>query len=107
VVAAIADACNFVFVRGMAPDQQLINHLRRRQFLLLLDNGEYLGPGAHALAALVSQASNLKVLATSRERLQMQGEWVLEVEGLEGANGNGALASAIHPFRHRPHPARP
>jgi predicted ATPase/DNA-binding SARP family transcriptional activator len=105
LLAAIADACNFVFARGATPDQQLINHLRRRQMLLLLDNGEYLGPGAHALATLVAQASNLKVLATSRERLQMQGEWVLEVEGLEVTNGNGehagALASAIQLFRQR------
>jgi predicted ATPase/DNA-binding SARP family transcriptional activator len=111
LLAAVADACNFVFTRGADPAQLLANYLRRREILLLLDNGEYLGTGARALAALLEQAPGVKVLAASRERLQMQGEWLLEIEGLEysGAVDDpaGTLSSAIQLFRQRVAHARP
>jgi predicted ATPase/DNA-binding SARP family transcriptional activator len=98
---AIADACNFVFARGTDPGQQLINYLQRRQLLLLLDNGEYLGAMAHTLATLLAQAPSLVILATSRERLRIQGEWLIEVGGLEVAASMGGSASAIQLFSQR------
>jgi predicted ATPase/class 3 adenylate cyclase len=52
----------------------LAGHLRGRKALLLLDNVEHVLGCAHQLAELVSAASDLKLLATSREPLRITAE---------------------------------
>jgi hypothetical protein len=52
------------------------------------------------LIQIHSRAADVKLLVTSRHRLQLQGEWVLEVKGLEyprkwkcpRATGGGCVA---------------
>lgn len=63
--------------------QQLLSQLRDRQLLLILDNFEHLLDGIELIEWLIQQAPGVKVLFTSRQRLQHQAEWVLEVGGLE------------------------
>ena len=53
-----------------------------RSMLLLLDNYEHLMEGATLPAELLEICRNLKVLVTSRERLNLEEEWVFPVEGL-------------------------
>ncbi len=48
--------------------------LRDRRLLLLLDNFEHLLPAAIHVAELLATAPHLKVLATSREPLRIDGE---------------------------------
>jgi predicted ATPase/DNA-binding SARP family transcriptional activator len=62
---------------------QLINYLREKEILLILDNFEHLLDGAALIADLLRQARNLRMLITSRERLNLSGEWVLPVLGLD------------------------
>jgi predicted ATPase/class 3 adenylate cyclase len=52
----------------------LVEHLRSRQTLLLLDNFEQLIEAAPTVSALLSEAPNVQVLTTSRERLAVAGE---------------------------------
>jgi predicted ATPase/DNA-binding XRE family transcriptional regulator len=96
LVSAIAEALGFAFFGQDPPKRQLVNHLRRveRTLLLVLDNLEQLL--AHAtsaaepseadttkfLADVLAVAPNVKWLVTSRERLNLQSEWVFEVQGL-------------------------
>lgn len=61
---------------------QLLNHLREKKLLLVLDNFEHLVEGAELVTELLQSAPALKVLVTSRERLMVQGEWIFEVQGL-------------------------
>jgi len=61
---------------------RLIGYLREKHILLVLDNFEHLIQGADLLSDLVAQAPQLKLLVTSRERLNLQGEWTLELSGL-------------------------
>ncbi len=63
--------------------QQLINYLREREVLLVLDNMEHLLEGTQLLADLLRRAPCVALLVTSRERLNLQGEWVLDLHGLE------------------------
>lgn len=61
----------------------LTEHFKPRHTLLLLDNCEHLIDGAAALAAeLLQSAPGLKILATSRERLNIDGETVWPVPPL-------------------------
>lgn len=56
--------------------------LRGRRVLLALDNLEHLAAGAAELAALLQACPGVAVIASSRERLDVPGEWLLPVQGL-------------------------
>jgi predicted ATPase len=68
---------------------QLVDYLRERATLLVLDNFEHLLEARDLLTQVIEQAPGVEMLMTSRERLQVQSEWVLDLEGLELGNGNG------------------
>lgn len=82
LVSAIADALKFSFSRGESTKQQLLDYLREKEILLLLDNFEHLLMGAGLLGEILHEAKEVKILVTSRERLNLQEEWVYALEGL-------------------------
>jgi predicted ATPase/DNA-binding winged helix-turn-helix (wHTH) protein len=62
----------------------LQRYLRDRHVLLVLDNCEQLVEAAASLAEnLLKYGANITVLATSREPLRGEGEWVFRLSGLE------------------------
>lgn len=107
IVPAIADGLGFSFFQreGEEPKQQLLNYLQEKQLLLVLDNFEQLLEGAGLLAEMLQCAPALKILLTSRERLNLRGEWVLEVGGLrfpgEGEDEAWEHYSAVQLFVQR------
>jgi predicted ATPase/class 3 adenylate cyclase len=68
---------------------QLVDYLRERTTLLVLDNFEHLLDARDLLTQIIEQAPQVELLTTSRERLQLQSEWVLDVDGLANGSGNG------------------
>lgn len=82
IVPAIADALDFTFSGPADPQVQLLHCLRQKCLLLLLDNFEHLLEGSQILAKLLQHAARLKLLVTSRERLNLQGEWLFDLQGL-------------------------
>ncbi|MDT8307390.1 MAG: helix-turn-helix domain-containing protein, partial [Anaerolineae bacterium] len=82
MVPAIGQAVGLDFSGRAEPRRQLASYLSNRQLLLLLDNLEHLLEGVDLVAELLARAPELKLLATSRERLALSGEWVFEVQGL-------------------------
>jgi predicted ATPase/transcriptional regulator with XRE-family HTH domain len=82
LVPAIADALGFVFQGQIESRIQLLNYLRAKRTLLVLDNVEHLLEGVGLFAEMLERAPGVKLLATSRERLNLQGEWVFEIQGL-------------------------
>jgi predicted ATPase/class 3 adenylate cyclase/Tfp pilus assembly protein PilF len=83
LVFTIAEALNFTFYSREDPRLQLINYLREKQMLLILDNFEHLVGEAELLSEIMSQGPKVKLLVTSRERLRLKGEHVYELAGLE------------------------
>ncbi len=69
---------------------RLIGYLREKHALFVLDNFEHLIQGAELLSELLSQAPRLKLLVTSRERLNLLGEWTLELSGLTSPPETGS-----------------
>src|SRR5262249_50665167 len=67
--------------RGADPVAHLASRLRERAMLLVLDNMEHLLDGTALLSQLLEQSPSLKLLVTTRERLQLRAEWVVEVRG--------------------------
>jgi predicted ATPase/DNA-binding XRE family transcriptional regulator len=89
VIPTIANAVYFVFYGPSDPKVQLLNYLRDKQVLLVVDNVEHLlGVVPHQetavelLVEMLQQAAQVKLLVTSRETLGMHDEWVFEVRGL-------------------------
>ncbi len=80
--ATIADALGLKLQGVDEPGTQLLHYLRSKELLLLLDNFEHLLTAAHALSQLLRSAPRVTLLVTSRERLDLHGEWLVEVGGL-------------------------
>ncbi len=95
IIPAIADALGFSFYGPTPPRLQLFNYLRDKRALLILDNVEQLliedpvqGNAADLFVQLLEHTSGIKLLVTSREPLNVQGEWVYPVEGLQFPEGD-------------------
>ena len=83
VAQAIAGALGLQDRAGFSPEAALADYLAGRQLLLVLDNCEHLVDAAAKLADLLLRAAaGLRVLATSREALIIDGEMVLPVPPL-------------------------
>src|SRR5262245_19022324 len=105
LVTAIAQQLNFP-PSGHDLLTQVSMFVCQRQILLVLDNFEHLVEASEVIAALLRQAPRLKVLVTSRTRLQLVEEWLLPLDGL--AVGAGLLSAAAQLFlrsAQRVHPA--
>ena len=75
-------------------DDVLAAHLRERRALLVLDNCEHLVDACRPLVtALVSECERVRILCTSRERLDVTGEAVVAVSALDVPEDGGQLLS--------------
>lgn len=84
LVPAIADALKLRFEGPEPPSKQLVDSMRERELLLVLDNMEHLiKDGAWLLAEILQSAPGVTLLVTSRERLNLYAETVFVVPGLE------------------------
>ncbi len=83
IVTTIADNIGFSFYGENAPAQQLIDFLRERSLLLVLDNFEHLLDGAQLVADLIQFAPNVRLMTTSREKLNLHSETVYALRGLD------------------------
>ena len=101
---AVAEAVHFP-LSGFSAQEQLLDYLSERSTLLVLDNFEHLVDGSALLGELIERAPGVELLTTSRERLNVQSEWVYDVEGL-GLTENGG-GGALRLFVERAAQARP
>ena len=88
VVLALAESLGVTLHGSRPAEEQLLTALRGCRLLLLLDNLEQLLTPAEApaftglIVRLIEGVPGLRILATSRERLQLRDEQVVLVEGL-------------------------
>jgi predicted ATPase/DNA-binding CsgD family transcriptional regulator len=95
VAQAVAGALGLQDWSGHDAAGALADYLAERQLLLVLDNCDHLVDAAAKLAALLLRAApGLRVLATSRELLNMTGETVLAVPPLRAPEAGRRLTVA-------------
>jgi predicted ATPase len=82
MVPTIAEALQLSFLGGDQPKAHLLHALGGRRCLLVLDNFEHLLDGATLISEILAEAPQVRVLVTSRERLNLQEEWVFNVKGM-------------------------
>jgi DNA-binding SARP family transcriptional activator/predicted ATPase/Tfp pilus assembly protein PilF len=87
---AIAESLGFTFHGATDPAGQLVDFLRHKELLLVLDNLEQLlvqeETGANLvttlLARILAEAPRVKLVVTTRQRLNLVEEWLFDLEGL-------------------------
>jgi predicted ATPase len=82
ILSTLANAIGFLGRTGADVTDQLLDHLRDKAMLLVLDNYEHLLDGAPIASDILAAAPNVKLLVTSRERLNLREEWIYDVRGL-------------------------
>lgn len=82
IAPTIVDALKFSLSGQQDPQTQLSTYLSSRNLLLVLDNFEHLLEGVSLLTELLRASAGLKLLVTSREALNLQEEWLYQVDGL-------------------------
>lgn len=85
IIPVLGNILNFPFTIG-DHKKQLLNFLRQKELLLVLDNFEHLLDSSMLLTEILEIAPGVKLLVTSRERLDIGGEWVVELLGLESGS---------------------
>lgn len=86
----------------------VISHVRECTMLLVLDNPTMSPENTRFIARMMHQAPGVNVIVTSRERLYLEGEWLMPVDGLALPEENAALLSdAVQLFLQRARMIRP
>lgn len=95
ILPAIAQTLNLPSPRDGNIAAQLHHYLHDKHLLLVLDNIEHIIEGADVLGDLLLGSPTLRLVVTSRERLQLRGETVLEVEGFAVPHATQASSIAL------------
>ncbi len=96
---AIAEILQISLYGTAEPRLKLLNHLRDRELLLLLDNFEQLLPeGAALLVEILEQAPGVKLIVTSRMYLNLRWEWRFPVFGLPVPDLDRGASDAVQVF---------
>ncbi|MBN1178536.1 MAG: tetratricopeptide repeat protein [Anaerolineae bacterium] len=82
VVPTMSNALDLPSTLEENPQRRLFHYLADKHMLFVLDNFEHLIDGAELLDELLRYAAGIKLLVTSRERLNLRGEWVFDVRGM-------------------------
>ena len=82
MVQGIAEVLKIPLTTDEDPKYQLLRYLRHKRLLLVMDNYEHLLAGANIVSEILQAAPAVTILATSRERLNLQSEAVFNVEGM-------------------------
>ncbi len=118
LVPTIGEALDYPLSGEVDLKRKLLNYLHQKEMLLVLDNFEHLlsssggnDSGRDLLLEMIKTAPKLKLLVTSRERLNLQAERLLPLQGLpyppaETAFGE-EMFEAVELFAQGAHRMRP
>jgi predicted ATPase/DNA-binding CsgD family transcriptional regulator len=102
---ALADA---VGLRATEPETQIIGFLKERELLLVLDNFEDVMEAAPIVGQILLEAPAVQVIVTSRQALNLAGEWRFAVRGLPAPpDGKTEVTPAVDLLIQRAHQVRP
>ena len=96
LVPTIAESLSLRLAGSDEPLQQLMRSLQQKELLLVMDNFEHLLAGVPLVSQLLQAAPKMKVLASSRERLQLAGERIFGLDGLVVPQTDTAVTQTSH-----------
>ncbi len=95
VLDAVAGVLRVTACPGLSLEETLLAYLRDQELLLVLDNCEHVLPAvADLVAAIEAACAGVRVLATSREGLNIGGEQILVVPPLRLPDDHAGIEAA-------------
>ena len=82
LIPTIAAVLGFPLATQESPIDQLLRYLRKREIFLVMDNFEHLLECVGIISEILNAAPGVKILVTSRERLNIRGEGLLQIIGM-------------------------
>lgn len=82
VYSSMADIIGLQFHGSASMEKQLIEYLRPKELLLIMDNTETVQNAPDIIADILTECPDVRMLCTSRERLNIHGETVFSITGL-------------------------
>jgi predicted ATPase/DNA-binding CsgD family transcriptional regulator len=89
LVSAIADSLDIPLSGQDEPSLQLCNYLGDKEMLLVLDNFETLLTDTNFVSLLLKNVPKVKLIITSRQALNLRGEWLYPISGMSYPNEGG------------------
>ena len=83
IVQTIAESIGIALSSADDLLTQLLGYLARKTQVLVMDNFEHVSEGAGIVSSILTGAPNVKVIATSRSKLNIEGETVMPLAGLD------------------------
>lgn len=100
VTSSLADALGLTSVNSV--DGIIATAMREREMLLIIDNCEHVMPEVVELArAVLERTPKVRILTTSRERLRLPGEQVLQIAPLSTGSEASGHSPAVELFCQR------
>ena len=83
ILTTIAESVGYAFDNRTPQENQLLTYLKEQSLLLIIDNLEHvIESGRHIVNQILQKTTHIKIIITSRERLNLMVEWVHQIEGL-------------------------
>ncbi|HZM24906.1 MAG TPA: tetratricopeptide repeat protein, partial [Anaerolineales bacterium] len=98
IVQSVAEVLPISLASNEDPKSRVVDYLRDKQILLVMDNFEHVLEGAAFVQDILKAAPLIQILATSRIKLNLTGETVFNIEGLTVDNRSVEKNSAIQLF---------
>ena len=95
VAGAIATQLDVLVEPGTSPAHAIAQAIGQEPMLLVTDNWEHVIEAAPVISVLMGQCEGLWILATSRERLRLRGEWELRLDPLPMPAGDTLEVAVI------------
>ncbi len=92
IVPAIAQSVGLSFYGEGEPQAQLLGYLKLKKLLLILDNYEHLVGDVGLVVEILRAAPGVKVLVTSRVKLNLPAELLIPVPGMDYPSTTSELA---------------
>jgi predicted ATPase/class 3 adenylate cyclase len=99
LVSTVAEALKFEFdwySSNLDPKSQLLDYLGGQSVFLVMDNFEHILEGVSIIPEILKYSKNTQLIVTSRERLNLNGEWTYDVEGMSYPENGGHAGEDDH-----------
>ena len=84
IFPTLAEQMGYQFQDGLRnPKQQMLDYFSERQILFIFDSAEYMLEDTDLIVELLQAGSDIKLLVTSREKLNLRSEVVYALSGME------------------------
>ncbi|HET7229604.1 MAG TPA: tetratricopeptide repeat protein [Longimicrobium sp.] len=95
IAPAVAAALRLPLTGNDDPRRRVLEYLREKRLLLVMDNFEHLAGAAPLVGQVLQAAPGVRVLVTSRERLGLGAEQLVPLQGMEAGAGDEEDGDAV------------